>query len=136
MKQTTSLMTSMSESLKRNGKGILLMAISACSLSIGPLLWKMVEVPVIQWSNIDWMVLIGFLVQLIPGFIVYMIGAIFMIMAFRFGELSVLQPMNSMSYVFSLILAVGILHETVTPFMIIGVILIMIGVFFIGGSSK
>ncbi|NTV79497.1 MAG: EamA family transporter, partial [Clostridiales bacterium] len=78
----------------------------------------------------------GFLIQLIPGFIVYMIGAIFMIMAFRFGELSVLQPMNSMSYVFSLILAVGILHETVTPFMIIGVILIMIGVFFIGGSSK
>ena len=52
-------------------------------------------------------------VYLMGGFAIYAVGALSMILAYRYGELSVLQPINSMSYVFLTILAVLILHEAI-----------------------
>ena len=59
-----------------------------------------------------------------------------MILAYRYGELSVLQPMNSMSYVFSAIVAVLILHEKIPPINIVGIIFIVSGVIVIGVNSR
>jgi len=76
------------------------------------------------------------LVYLIGGFAIYSTGAIAMFLALCYGELSVLQPMNSMSYVFSAMIAVFILHEKLPALHISGLILITSGVILIGINSK
>ena len=59
-----------------------------------------------------------------------------MIFAYRYGELSVLQPINSTNYVFSTIIAIYILNENVPQINIFGIILIISGVIVIGVSKK
>jgi len=76
------------------------------------------------------------LLYLLGGFAVYCMGALSMIFAYRYGELSVLQPMNSMSYVFSTILAIVILHESITLTNMAGITLIISGVIVIGINSR
>jgi len=76
------------------------------------------------------------LTYLIGGFIINVIGALSMILAYRYGELSVLQPVNSMSYVFSAIIAMFILHEKIPPLTIAGIALIVSGVVVIGLSAR
>jgi undecaprenyl phosphate-alpha-L-ara4N flippase subunit ArnE len=58
-----------------------------------------------------------------------------MILAYRYGELSVLQPINSMSYVYSLFLGYAVFHEVITVFKIIGVVAIVLGVILLGRGS-
>jgi undecaprenyl phosphate-alpha-L-ara4N flippase subunit ArnE len=102
--------------------GIPLMLFCAACLCLGPLVWKLMP---------------GYnLICLLSGFAIYAVGALSMIFAYRCGELSVLQPINSMSYVFATALAIFVLHEKVPPINIIGVFLIITGVFVIGFSSK
>jgi undecaprenyl phosphate-alpha-L-ara4N flippase subunit ArnE len=76
------------------------------------------------------------LIYIFGGFAIYAFGAVSMILAYRYGELSVLQPINSMSYVFSTILAVLVLHEEVPPVTIAGIVLIVSGVIVIGVNSR
>ncbi len=134
----------MIESLKRNGKGIILLLISAFSLSLGQLLWKFANITDINSFLSDgipglWRLFLAVL----PGFLVYAIGAVVMTIGLGYGELSVLQPINSMSYVFGLILSAifvtekyGFTSEPITPVTVIGVIVIIVGVVVLGGSSK
>ena len=70
------------------------------------------------------------------GFIFYGMGALFMLIAYKFGKVSVLQPMLSVNYVLSLILGAAILKETVTTSKIAGIFLIIIGVICIGGGDR
>ena len=129
----------MIESLKRNGKGIILLLISAFSLALGQLLWKK------PMENLDLALVLsqGFygvfmlFLKVLPGFAVYAIGAVVMTIGLGYGELSVLQPINSMSYVFALILsAIFIADEHISVVTIIGVVVVIAGVIVIGGSSK
>lgn len=62
------------------------------------------------------------------GFGLYGLGALSMLCAYRHGSLSVLQPMNSVSYVFAAILGSVFLQEKITIGKIIGITLIMVGV--------
>ena len=62
-------------------------------------------------------------------------GMLFMLLAYRHGSLSVLHPMLSVGYVFSLILAATVLKEAVSPLRILGVAVILVGVIFIGGGD-
>jgi len=102
--------------------GILLMLLCSACLCLGPLVWKLMP---------------GYnLVYLLGGFAVFGIGALSMILAYRYGELSVLQPINSMSYVFSAIIAAFVLAEKISPIHIIGIVLIMSGVVVIGLNSR
>jgi undecaprenyl phosphate-alpha-L-ara4N flippase subunit ArnE len=102
--------------------GIFLMLFCAVCLCLGQLLWKLMT---------------GYnLIYLLGGFTIYAIGALLMIFAYRYGELSILQPINSMSYVFSTILAVFVLHENVTLINFAGIIFIVSGVIVIGASSR
>ena len=105
----------MLNSLKKNRNGILLILISATCLCVGQLLWKTME----QFDHTR------MIVQFVLGFGVCGIGGIAMTYAYRMGELSVIHPMNSISYVFSSIIAVTVLGEAMTAQKIIGVVVII-----------
>ncbi len=126
----------MIESLKRNWKGMVLMLISALTLAIGSFLWKMADLGDIASAVTSIQGLWGIFIKILPGFIVYVIGAAVMTIALGYGELSVLQPMNCMSYVFALIISSLFLTEPITPMSIAGIIVIIAGVITIGGASK
>lgn len=102
-------------------KNIVLISISALLTSFGQFFWKM--------SNCNNILL------LITGFLLYGLGAISMIYAFKFGELSKTQPILSISYVFSLIIGYSFLNEPINLLKIIGIILILTGVIIIGGIN-
>lgn len=112
----------MIESFRKNKKGIILILCSALFACIGQLFWKLSATE-------------GFLLLLI-GFVFYGLGAVIMLIAYRYGELSVLQPMLSMNYVLSVILGVLVLKEAVTVNKAIGICIITLGVIFIGGGSS
>lgn len=112
----------MLESFQRNKKGILLMLISSIFVCVGQLLWKL---------SIDQGIII-----LIIGFCFYGAGALVMIVAYRFGKLSVLQPVLSLNYVLSIILAAVILGEKVSALQCIGVLIIIMGVILIAGGDE
>jgi len=112
----------MVNSLRKNKKGICLMLISSLFVCIGQLFWKL---------SID-----GNLLFLIVGFGFYGIGAMIMLYAYKFGSLSVLQPMLSANYIFTILLAAFVLHEPLTIIKIIGIFIITIGVIFIGGGES
>ena len=106
----------MEKLIKSNKKGIILMLLSSICVCIGQLLWKLSTS-----GNII----------LLLGFFFYGIGALIMIVAYRFGELSVLQPMLSLNYILSIFLAVIILKEEITILKVIGVFVIITGVIII-----
>ena len=111
----------MIESLKKNKKGILLMLCSSICVCIGQLLWKLS-------SN-------GNILYLILGFLFYGVGALVMLIAYKFGELSILQPMLSANYIFTILLASLVLKEVITLKKVIGILIITTGVITIGGGN-
>lgn len=112
----------MLESMKKNKKGILLMLVSSICVCIGQLLWKMSTEQ-------------GLLLML-AGFAFYGIGALVMLVAYKYGSLSVLQPMLSLNYVLSIILARIVLKEEITILKCVGVLIIITGVVLIAGGDE
>lgn len=123
-------------SLKRNWKGMVLMLISALTLSIGSFLWKLADLSDAAQAIGSIAGIWGIFLKILPGFIVYVIGAAVMTIALGYGELSVLQPMNCMSYVFALIISAIFLSEVISPLTVVGIVTIIVGVFLIGGSGE
>lgn len=78
-------------------------------------------------SQFVWKRYNGFL-PLIVGFGIYGLGALSMLCAYRFGSLSVLQPINSVSYVIAAILGSVFFQEAITAGRVVGIALIMAGV--------
>ena len=105
----------MIESIQKNKKGILLMLVSSICVCVGQLLWKL---------------------SATQGLVFMLAGALIMIVAYKFGKLSVLQPMLSLNYVLSIVLAAFVLHEAVTLYKVIGVIVITCGVIMIAGGDE
>ena len=103
-------------------KGIALMLLSAVLACTGQLLWKLAA---------------GYdsLIPVIAGLGLYGLGALLMIIALRYGELSVLHPMMSAGYILSLILGAFVLHENISVLKIIGVFVIIIGLIFLSSSE-
>ncbi|WP_312832214.1 EamA family transporter [Sedimentibacter saalensis] len=112
----------MLESFNKNKRGILIMCFSSIFVCIGQLFWK------VSAEN-------G-VVPLFLGFLFYGIGAMIMIIAYKYGSLSVLQPVLSLNYVFSIILASIFLNEQITNLKVTGVVIIIIGVVMIAGGDK
>lgn len=95
--------------------GILLMLISAFLTATGQLIWK------IGINNI----------KLLPiGFLLYGLGAIFMIKSFEKEKLVIAYPLMCISYVVSMFYGNFFLNESITPNKILAVVLIIVGVFF------
>lgn len=112
----------MIESVQKNKKGILLMICSSICACVGQLLWKMSAT-------------YGLFVMLL-GFVFYGVGALIMIRAYKYGKLSVLQPILSMNYVLSIVLAAVVLKENIAWVKCLGVIIIIIGVVFVAGGDE
>ena len=112
----------MIDSIKHNLHGILLMVVSALLASFGQMFWKMYHTEGL-WA-------------MIVGFIVYAGGALVMIIAYRYGNLSVLQPMLCLSYVFAIFIAVFILHEEMAPLKLAGIVVVIFGVVMIAGGDE
>lgn len=108
-------------SFKKNYKGIALILIASFFTALGQMLWKLSK-----GSNLTYLFL---------GFICYGLGAVLMIIAFRFGSLSVIHPMLSFGYIFALILGNFVLGETISNKAYMGIFIIMLGVTLIGGGD-
>ncbi len=108
------------DSYKKNGRGILLMVISSFFVCFGQYFWK------VSVHN-------NFL--LLIGFCLYGIGAMCMLIGYRYGSLSVLQPVLSINYVFSLQIGYFLLYEQISLMKIIGVVIVIVGVLFIAGGD-
>jgi drug/metabolite transporter (DMT)-like permease len=74
-------------------------------------------------------------VPLIGGLAVYGLGAMLMIVALKHGELSVLYPLISLSYVWVAILSVLLFDESMNPLKIAGILIIMAGVGVLGRGA-
>lgn len=103
-------------------KGIVLMLASSIFVCFGQLFWKL-------------SVSRGILF-LIVGAVLYAIGALIMLKAYKFGKLSTLQPILSMNYILSTVLSIWILEEIFNYQMGIGICIIICGVFILGGGEK
>lgn len=109
-------------SLKKNYIGIIIIFFSSVFTSVGQLLWKLSSGSILKF--------------IIFGFICYAVGAVLMIVAFRFGSFSVLHPMMSFGYIFAIILGKFFLKENITTLQLCGVFIIILGVTFIGGGDE
>lgn len=111
----------MLNSLKENGKGIALMIVSSICVCTGQLFWKL--------SSKE-------LLFLFIGFVLYGIGALVMLVAYKFGSLSVLQPMLSFNYIFTVIFAHFVLNEEIGLLTYTGITIVFIGTILIGGGDN
>ena len=103
-------------------KGISLMLFCSVCLCAGQLIWK-----IMPGMN---------LIYLGSGFVIFALGAAAMVLAYRYGELSVLQPLNSLTYVFSQLIGVFVFSERVSAVKLLGVAAIVAGVALIGSGGS
>jgi undecaprenyl phosphate-alpha-L-ara4N flippase subunit ArnE len=75
-------------------------------------------------------------VPLITGMVLYGLGAIIMIVAFKGGEVSVLYPIVATSYIWVSLLSVYFFNESLNLFKAIGIFVIISGVVLISIGSK
>ena len=73
--------------------------------------------------------------HLFGGFAFYGMGTILFIPALKGGELSVLYPLVSVTYIFVALFSIKLLNEKMNSLKWIGIVLIIIGVIFIGLGS-
>ena len=99
-----------------------MMVASSVFVSFGQMYWKLFHTEGL-WA-------------LILGLVLYGCGALIMIVAYKYGKLSVLQPMLCLSYVFAIFIGVFILGEEITPFRLAGIIVIVFGVILIAGGDQ
>jgi len=70
------------------------------------------------------------------GFVFYGIGALMLIYALKYGELSVLYPVIATSYIWVALLSLFLFSEPLNFFKVIGILLIVLGVSLIGYGSR
>ncbi len=72
---------------------------------------------------------------LLIGIIVYFASSLFFIPALKFGDLSLLYPFASLGYIWTALLSIRFLREKMNNFKWIAILLIIVGVSFIGFGS-
>lgn len=82
--------------------------------------------------------LMGYLtsVPLLAGYSLYGLNTVLMVFALRDGELSILYPIIALTYVWVMILSVIFFHESMSPFKLTGVAVVVAGVAVLGRSSR
>lgn len=75
-------------------------------------------------------------IKLAAGVVVYLVSWYFFVLGIRHGELSVLYPMVSLGYIWTLLWARLVFKEAFTRQKFLGLGLILLGVFFVGLGSK
>jgi multidrug transporter EmrE-like cation transporter len=75
--------------------------------------------------------------RLILGVALYLASSVFYAMGVRGGELSVLYPLVSLGYIFTLVWSKLFFDEAITRYKVVGLCLILVGVFLVGvGASR
>lgn len=103
-------------------KGISLMLFSSICVCIGQLFWKLSN-----GNNY---------VYLLFGFLLYGIGSVTMILAYKHGEVSKLQPILAINYVLATFFGFYVFDEAITWNKIVGIIVIIFGVLCISFRGK
>jgi len=112
--------TEIINSIKNNYKGIILVLFAAFFSSLAQLLWKFS-------STYNHLYIFIFL-----GFVVYGLTTIITIVAYKFGNLSVLHPFFSFSFIFALLFSHFFLNEIINIYGILGIIFIITGSILLG----
>lgn len=73
---------------------------------------------------------------LVGGLGLYGLSTALLVLALRYGELSVLYPIIALTYVWVSILSVFILGETMNPYKMIGLAVIVLGVTVLGRTER
>jgi multidrug transporter EmrE-like cation transporter len=73
---------------------------------------------------------------LVVGYGLYAVVTVLIVVAFKDGELSVLYPILSLSYLWVAVLSFIIFHDTLNAYKLIGVTVIMCGVGVLGRGTK
>ncbi|MTD39090.1 EamA family transporter [Erwinia sp. CPCC 100877] len=102
--------------------GIILILIAAALSSLGQLAWKFGA----EGTGNSAIMLY------IVGFVAAGAGMFFMMAAFRYGEVSILQPMMSLGFALSILLGALFLNEMITWYKLIGTALIIAGSIILG----
>jgi uncharacterized membrane protein len=118
----------MTESKQHLYKGIFFVIMSSLCMCFGEYFWKI--------SGANRYAMMQKILFILLGLGLCALGGYFIIQAYRLGDLSVIQPMNSISYIFSTIISVVLLGEVITVQKVIGILLIILGVIFIGGAGR
>ena len=75
--------------------------------------------------------------RLVLGVGLYLASSVFYAMGVRGGELSVLYPLVSLGYIFTLFWSKIFFDEPITRYKVIGLFLILVGVFLVGvGAAR
>ncbi len=73
---------------------------------------------------------------LMAGYVLYGINTVLLTLALRDGELSVLYPIIALSYVWVTFLSVMVFRESMNPFKLLGISIIVLGVGILGKGGK
>jgi drug/metabolite transporter (DMT)-like permease len=87
------------------------------------------QAPEIAWKILSNLPLFG-------GLACYGISTILLVLALRYGELSVLYPIIALTYVWVTILSVGFLGETLNVYKVLGLAFIVLGVGVLGRKDR
>jgi multidrug transporter EmrE-like cation transporter len=87
------------------------------------------QAPLVAWKILTNLPLFG-------GLACYGISTILLVLALRYGELSVLYPIIALTYVWVTMLSVGFLGETVNVYKLAGLTLIVLGVAVLGRKDR
>lgn len=74
--------------------------------------------------------------QIFVGILLYVVAGTMMIISFRGGDVSVLYPIVATSYIWVSLLSIYFLDEIMNLFKWLGVLVIFIGIVFIGFGSR
>jgi multidrug transporter EmrE-like cation transporter len=82
--------------------------------------------------------LLGMLTNLplMAGYTLYGISTLLLVVALKDGELSMLYPVIALTYVWVTVLSFLIFHDTLNPFKLIGIVLIVTGVAVLGKGGR
>jgi multidrug transporter EmrE-like cation transporter len=73
---------------------------------------------------------------LLAGYCLYGISTVLLVLALRDGELSLMYPVIALTYVWVTVLSLVLFRETVNPYKLTGITIIVIGVGVLGRSGS
>jgi multidrug transporter EmrE-like cation transporter len=74
--------------------------------------------------------------SLVAGYFLYGVNTVLMVFALRDGELSILYPIIALTYVWVCLLSVMFFHESLNPFKIAGIAVVVTGVAVMGAGRR
>jgi drug/metabolite transporter (DMT)-like permease len=110
--------------------GILIMLLCTVFTAAGQLFFKYGS------ETFEWNLSLLTNYNLILGLVLYGAGALLLIVALKFGDLSVIYPIVSLTFIWVMFISVWFLGEKITNFKIGAVIFIVFGVVLIARGSK